>query len=227
MEELGRRARQQQAQAAQARQLAEEASKEALNAQEVRRGQREPEEALSVGAGVGSVHLIRPRLQSILHGHGRFSPVQLFVILWTVARQAPLSMDILQARILEWVAMPSSRGSSWPRDRTCLLCLLHWQVGFLPLASPGKHLPHQSTLSTSYSEIYLGWGVDGASGFLHLWLLLVEPLWGCWKQLVQFLSFHRQSGFCPGTTLVYKAGLLTPDPELILCLRLPSPDRHS
>ena len=25
---------------------------------------------------------------------------------------------ILQARILEWVAMPSSKGSSWPRDRT-------------------------------------------------------------------------------------------------------------
>ena len=27
---------------------------------------------------------------------------------------------IFQARILEWVAMPSSRGSSWPRDRTCI-----------------------------------------------------------------------------------------------------------
>ena len=27
---------------------------------------------------------------------------------------------ILQARILEWVAMPSSRGSSWPRDRSCI-----------------------------------------------------------------------------------------------------------
>ena len=27
---------------------------------------------------------------------------------------------ILQARILEWVAMPSSRGSYWPRDRTSL-----------------------------------------------------------------------------------------------------------
>ena len=26
---------------------------------------------------------------------------------------------ILQARILEWVAILSSRGSSWPRDRTC------------------------------------------------------------------------------------------------------------
>ena len=29
-----------------------------------------------------------------------------------------LSMGILQARILEWVAMPSSRGFSLPRDRT-------------------------------------------------------------------------------------------------------------
>ena len=41
--------------------------------------------------------------------------VQLFATLWTVARQAPLSM-ILQARIWEWVAMPSSRGSYQPRD---------------------------------------------------------------------------------------------------------------
>ena len=37
---------------------------------------------------------------------------------WTVARQAPLSMGIFQARILEWVAMPSSRGSSKPRSPT-------------------------------------------------------------------------------------------------------------
>ena len=36
---------------------------------------------------------------------------------WTVAHQAPLSLGILQARILEWVAMPSSRGSSQPRDQ--------------------------------------------------------------------------------------------------------------
>ena len=32
------------------------------------------------------------------------------MIPWTVARQAPLSMGILQARIMEWVAMPSSSG---------------------------------------------------------------------------------------------------------------------
>ena len=38
----------------------------------------------------------------------------------TAACQAPLSMGILQARTLEWVAMPSSRGSSQPRDQTCV-----------------------------------------------------------------------------------------------------------
>ena len=32
-----------------------------------------------------------------------------------VARQAPLSMGILQARILEWVAISFSQGSSQPR----------------------------------------------------------------------------------------------------------------
>ena len=46
------------------------------------------------------------------------SHVQLFVTPWTVAHQAPLSMGIFQARILEWVSMPSSMGSSQPRDQT-------------------------------------------------------------------------------------------------------------
>ena len=32
----------------------------------------------------------------------------------------PSVHGILQARILEWVAIPSSRGSSWPRDQTCI-----------------------------------------------------------------------------------------------------------
>ena len=41
-----------------------------------------------------------------------------FANLWTVAHQAPLSMEILQTRILEWVAMPSSKGSFQPRDQT-------------------------------------------------------------------------------------------------------------
>ena len=46
---------------------------------------------------------------------------------------------ILQARILEWVAMPSFRGSSQPRDRTHVSCVSpHWQAGSLPLVPPGR-----------------------------------------------------------------------------------------
>ena len=37
---------------------------------------------------------------------------------WAAARQAPLSVGILQAGVLEWVAMSFSRGSSRPRDQT-------------------------------------------------------------------------------------------------------------
>ena len=45
---------------------------------------------------------------------------------------------ILQARILECVAMPSSRESSQPRDQTRVSWLLHLHVGSLSLASIGK-----------------------------------------------------------------------------------------
>ena len=53
---------------------------------------------------------------------------------------------ILQPRILEQVAIPSSRRSSWPRNQTCVSCplsLLHRQVGSLPLGPPRK--PNMST----------------------------------------------------------------------------------
>ena len=54
---------------------------------------------------------------------------------------------ILQARILEWVAMLSSRGSSQPRDQTHLLCLLALASRFFTTEPPGKPLsvwPQQS-----------------------------------------------------------------------------------
>ena len=58
-----------------------------------------------------------------------FSCVWLFVTWWTTVCQAPLSMGILQAEILEWVATPSSRESSQPRDETHVSCLLHLERG--------------------------------------------------------------------------------------------------
>ena len=40
---------------------------------------------------------------------------------------------VFQARILEWVATPSSRGSSWPREWTLVSCF-----GFFTMVPPGK-----------------------------------------------------------------------------------------
>ena len=64
------------------------------------------------------------------------SHIQLFETLWTVAHQAPLSMEysrqeptgsfvhgILQARILKWVPIPFFRGSSQPKDWTRTSCI--------------------------------------------------------------------------------------------------------
>ena len=53
-----------------------------------------------------------------------FNHVQLLVTIWTVYSLPGSSVHgILQSRILEWVAVPFSRGSSWPRAQT--LGLLH------------------------------------------------------------------------------------------------------
>ena len=66
--------------------------------------------------------------------------LQLFPILCdTMDGSSPGSSvhGILQARILEWIAMPSSRRSSWPRDQTpwllwllnCRQVLYRWATG--------------------------------------------------------------------------------------------------
>ena len=79
------------------------------------------------------------------------------------ARQAPLSMGILQARILEWVAMPSSRGSSQPRSPAL-------QVDSLPSEPPGKPKnPGVGSLSLSQGNFLTQ---ELIQGFLHCrWIL--------------------------------------------------------
>ena len=53
------------------------------------------------------------QFQSVVHALCLVAQLRLTLVTpWTVAHQVPLSREILQARILEWVAMPSSRGSS-------------------------------------------------------------------------------------------------------------------
>ena len=86
----------------------------------------------------------------------RFSGVWLFATLWTVAHQAPLSMGILHARILQWVPEASSRGSSWPRDqthtyisRTSRWVLYHW-------------------VGSGYTQRHLG--ISSVQLLSHIWL---------------------------------------------------------
>ena len=75
-----------------------------------------------------------------------FSCVWLFATLWTGTCQASLSLGILQAKILDWVAGPSSRGSSPLRDWTWVSCIFCITGGFFtdePLGKPEMEISKQ------------------------------------------------------------------------------------
>ena len=61
-----------------------------------------------------------------LDGGGKLN--MLFATLWPLDHSPPGSSvhGILQARVLEWVAIPFSRGSSRPRDQTHVSCSAGW-----------------------------------------------------------------------------------------------------
>ena len=97
------------------------------------------EEKLNNGFQVYEILLYREHYISVFHLHWQqnknkraktvrlccavLSCVWLFVTPWTVACQALLSLGILQVRILEWVTMPFSKGSSQPMDQTQVSCI--------------------------------------------------------------------------------------------------------
>ena len=81
-----------------------------------------------------------------------FSRVWLFETLGTVGLPGSSVHRILQARVLEWVDFPSSRGSSYPRTELVSLCLLH-QQRWCRLGSPH-----------------------------HLYFVLSFKIWLCWVQ---------------------------------------------
>jgi len=97
------------------------------------------------------------------------SCVWLFAMLWTVARQASLPMGTLQARILEWVAVPSSRTSSQPRDWTRISyvsCIgrqvLYWQ------APPGKPITSYNLAQEWWLDLFPKGVTASLCGFLWL-----------------------------------------------------------
>ena len=73
-----------------------------------------------------------------MHVLSCFSRVRLFATLWTVAHQAPLSMVF--SRQEYWSGLLDLFQEFFPTQgwNQCLLVLLHWQAGSLPLTPPGE-----------------------------------------------------------------------------------------
>ena len=111
------------------------------------------------------------------------SCVCFFVTLWTAARQAALSMAILQARILEWVAMPFPRRSSQPRSPALRADSL--------LPEPSGKPKNSGVGSLSLLQwIFPTWewnqGLCIAGGFCTSWATWEAQLWH------GFPEFHTQ-----------------------------------
>ena len=83
---------------------------------------------------------------------------------WTAARQAPLSMGIIQARILEWVAMPFSSGSSRPRNQTGVSCIA------------GRHYAISPRLPVLVILIFKNLSILCATSYLYALSLILENL---------------------------------------------------
>ena len=133
-----------------------------------------------------------------------FSRVWLFETLWTVARQAPLSMEILLARILEWAAIPSSRGSSRSRDGTWVFLLSSALAGGFftsePLGNPEAScksslflVDSRTCYMTALDSVFYEFGFFLASG---------EDIWWFWPTCIFLLCkedpcFFKQAHSLP------------------------------
>ena len=118
---------------------------------------------------------------------------------------------ILQARILEWVAKPSSRGSSQP---TSLMSNLHWQVDSLLLAPPGKARSYHAAAAKSLQSCPTLCDLIDSSppgspvpGILQARTLewVAISFSNAWKWKVKVKSLSRVPLFATPWTAVYQA----------------------
>ena len=96
--------------------------------------------------------------------------VWLLMTPWTVACQAPLSMGFFLGRILEWVAISFSRGSSQLRDRTRVSCVSCIADGFFTAEPLGKLFP----LPRIFSWSLLSWRI-----WAHAVSLVISSFLNC------------------------------------------------
>ena len=97
-------------------------------------------------------------------------------LLWPMGCSPPGSSvhRISQAEILEWVAMLFSRGSSWPRDRTCISSVSCIAGEFFTAEPPEK--PQKTLITSYYSKSY--------SDSLYLW---PHAEWTWWARKIKYL----------------------------------------
>ena len=97
---------------------------------------------------------------------------------WTVASQTHLSVGFPRQEN-EWVAISSSKGSSQPRDQTCLsLRLLHWQLDSL-LSEPFCLVSDSKLFSKeSWSSSFFFPSVSAKLTSLRRYLLSSQSLTG-------------------------------------------------
>ena len=92
---------------------------------------------------------------------------------------------ILQARLLEWVAMPSSRGSSWSRDQTHVSCGYCIAGGFFTAEPPGKLHISQKTSEFNSSIVYISLSMTTPLQSFHIDFVIVLR---CCLQMTHFSS---------------------------------------
>ena len=85
---------------------------------------------------------------------------------------------ILQARILEWAAMPFSRGSSWPRDRTRVSWIAGrfftiWATRGAPRALPWVGKSQSQKGYIQYDPMYMALG--GVAVQRGMWIFVPQP----------------------------------------------------
>ena len=135
-----------------------------------------------------------------------FSRVWLFVTLQTVALPGPSVHGILQARILEWIAMPFPRGSSQPRDWTHVsyISCIGKQVLYhlCHLGSPRMHgtwdlMKAQENAFTivTTSIMKIKWDKLGYSWYVCIYLLLALSYFKAHIRHKAFYFLLRNSWF--------------------------------
>ena len=86
--------------------------------------------------------------------------------------------EIFQARILEWVAILFFRGSSWPRDQTCVPCISCTAGGFFTSWATGSSQEGLGCLS--FIKPIFAWN-DPLGSLIFLKRSLVFPILGIFK----------------------------------------------